>query len=197
MPSRPGNFGRRRHSYGAPRSRRGQPEDGEPLVDEAPFREDRNYKIAAAKLLKKRLRVSEGRQHHQCRPEWFEVSVQTRGKAFRNVGRTPGAVAVIPRRAAQKRRIEKNQVEPLTSHRRKEITLAQLDKVLDMIQAGIDVRAVNRLRIDVYRDHAPRMPGGEYGAHSGSGSHVEDFSIGPHLPRIEMRREECPGARHL
>src|SRR4029077_14650524 len=86
-------------SQRSPRARRLEPEDCQPLVDEAALREHRDGKTAPTYLLEKALGVAEGRQHHQSRAARLEVLAQARGEAFGDVRRAPRAVAVVARRA--------------------------------------------------------------------------------------------------
>src|SRR5262249_45678938 len=127
-------------------------------------------------------------------PAGLEVTAQSGGEALGNVGRAPRAVTVADRRAAQEGRIEANEIEPFTGHRSEQITVAHIDTIFQVIQAGVDSGAANRRRVDVYRNHVPRMPRGKQGTQSRSGSHVEHLRIGAQQAAIELRREKGPGA---
>src|ERR1700736_5264104 len=114
-----------------PRVRGQQPENRQPLVDESLLGEHGDRKAARAELLEKDAGLAEGRQQQECRAAGFEVIAQARGEAFCYIGRAPGAVTVVPRRAAQKWRVEQDQVEALPRDGCEQIAVPHLDAVLD------------------------------------------------------------------
>src|ERR1700722_20576820 len=114
------------------------PENGQPLIHEAALGQHRDHQAALREFLEEKSSVAEGGQQHQRRSTGLEPCADAGRKSFRHVARAPGPVSVVPRRAAQERWVEQNEIETLVGHGREQVAEPRLELVLPMIEVAVD-----------------------------------------------------------